>query len=435
MCTRMEEEHEALLQFLYMAPIGLLQSHANGEIQMINPLCAQLLMPLAADGQVVNLFDVFRGLVPDLAQRAAAYELPHGKIVEGLQIPVYAATPGRRGTQILSLTLMKLDDCRLMALLNDVTELVQRERELRHSQAWIDSIVTGLVDYALVELDSRGAVRSWNDSIGRLTGFDAAAICGQPFSVFYPADALPPTRVQDLLAEALGSGWWLDEGWRRRADGSRFWGSCLIAPLQQDAQNPDDAGFSLIVRDIHDRREAHQALRSAVFSDHLTGLANRRAFHELGTQEVRRWRLQARPLSLLLIDADHFKRVNDVHGHATGDAVLRHLAAALGAGLRHLDTVARLGGEEFVALLPGSGADGAEGLAARLCESIAAQPVLVNGVPVHTTVSIGVASMDADVADLEALLARADQAMYAAKRQGRNRALRWSADLAAPVPA
>jgi diguanylate cyclase (GGDEF)-like protein/PAS domain S-box-containing protein len=435
MCTSLEEEHEALLQFLYMAPIGLLQADADGEIQMINALCAQLLMPVAADGQMANLFDVFRNLVPDLAQRAAACDQPHGKIVEGMQIPVYAAALGRRGTQVLSLTLLKLDDCRLMAVLNDVTELVQRERELRHSQAWIDSIVTGLVDYALVELDSRGAVRSWNESIGRLTGFDAAAVCGQPFTVFYPAEAVPPTLVQDLLGEALGSGWCLDEGWRCRADGSRFWGSCLIAPLQPDAQGPDDQGFSLIVRDIHDRREAHQALRSAVFNDHLTGLANRRAFHELGTQEVRRWQQQARPLSLLLIDADHFKGINDQHGHATGDAVLRHLAAALGAGLRNLDTVARLGGEEFVALLPGSTADGAEALAARLCESIAAQPVLVNGAPVHTTVSIGVATMETGVVDLEALLARADQAMYAAKRQGRNRAVRWSAELAAPVPA
>jgi diguanylate cyclase (GGDEF)-like protein len=106
--------------------------------------------------------------------------------------------------------------------------------------------------------------------------------------------------------------------------------------------------------------------------------------------------------------------------------VLRHLAAALAAGLRGLDTVARLGGEEFVALLPGTGADGAEALAARLCVSIAAQPVVVDGRPINATVSIGVATMDASVADLEALVSRADQAMYAAKRQGRNRAVRWS---------
>ena len=426
MCNSVEEDYEALLQFLYMAPIGLLQAGADGEIAMINPLCAQLLMPLAADGQISNLFDVFKDLAPDLAQRAAAFGEPHGKIVEGMQLPVYACADGRRTTQILSLSLLKLDATRLMAVLNDVTELVQRERELRHSQAWIETIVRGLVDYALVELDSQGRVRAWNEGIGRLTGLDAAAVVNQPLSVFYVPDSLQPGTVGDLLAEAQASGWCLDEGWRVRADGGRYWGSCLIAPLQHDVQSPEDHGFSLIVRDIHDRREAHQALRSAVFNDHLTGLANRRAFHELGTQEVRRWQRQPRPLSLLLIDADHFKRINDQHGHATGDAVLRHLAAALAAGLRGLDTVARLGGEEFVALLPGTGADGAEALAARLCVSIAAQPVVVDGRPINATVSIGVATMDASVADLEALVSRADQAMYAAKRQGRNRAVRWS---------
>jgi diguanylate cyclase (GGDEF)-like protein/PAS domain S-box-containing protein len=422
------EDYEALLQFLYMAPIGLLQADLGGEIVMINPLCAQLLMPLAPGGQIANLFDAFETIAPDLRQRVAAFTEPRGHVVQGLEIPVYAGQGGRRDAQVLSLTLLRLDVGRLMAVIDDVTEVVRRERQLRHTQAWVETIVSGISDYALLELDDAGRVRGWNSSIGRLFGHDAGAVTGQPFSLFYPADTVPAVVVADRLDEARQTGWSLDEGWRERADGVRFWGSSLIAPL--DVPGGEDNGFSLIVRDISDRREAREALRSAVHTDHLTGLANRRAFHELASLELHRWAASPRPVSLLLVDADHFKRINDTHGHAAGDAVLRQLAAALAAGLRSQDIVARLGGEEFVALLPGTSADGAEQLAIRLCAAIAGHPVRVEGHEIPCTVSIGVASLQPGIDTLDELLQRADCAMYAAKRGGRNRVVAWSPALA-----
>jgi diguanylate cyclase (GGDEF)-like protein/PAS domain S-box-containing protein len=422
------EEYEALLQFLYMAPIGLLQAHMDGSIVLINPLCAQLMMPLVSDGKIDNLFDAFESVAPDLRQRSNVFAGKFGKIVEGIQIPVYAGHRGRRDGQVLSLTILKLDAERLMAVINDVTEVVRRERQLRHTQAWIETIVSGISDYALLELDSRGCIRDWNVSVERLLGFTATAIINQPFSFLYPPDACPPGVVADRLAEALQSGWSLDEGWRVRGDGSRFWSSTLITPIE--LQDADENGFSLIVRDISEGREAREALRSAVLNDHLTGLANRRAFHEAATLELQRWVRQPRHLSLLLIDADHFKRINDEYGHATGDAALRHLAAALGTGLRGLDVVARLGGEEFVALLPGTDIDDAETLAMRLCERIARSSLHVDGREIRCTVSIGVATMTTELHDVDGLLQRADRAMYAAKNAGRNRVARWSPQLA-----
>lgn len=429
MTTDEAQDYEALLQFLYMAPIGLLQARADGEILMINPLCAQLLMPLSADGQLVNLFAVLSGVAPDLALRVSACAEGYGKIVEDMQLPIYAGPQGRRDAQVLSLTLLKLDEGRLMAVVNDVTAVVQRERQLRHSQAWIETIVTGLTDYALVELDADGRVRRWNASIGSLTGFEADAVCGRPLSVFYAGDAMSDALLQGRLAESRQSGWCLDEGWRQRADGSQYWGSCLIAPLSHDADDPEDRGYSLIVRNIHESRDAREALRSAVCSDQLTGLTNRRAFHELAANQIERWHRQPRPLSLLLINADHFSRVNDDHGPAAGDAVLRNLAAALGAGVCSLDSVARLGGEEFAALLPGTDIGGAQALAERLCQHIAAQPVTVDGRRVAVTVSIGVVQMTADIESVNSFMYRANQAMHAAKRQGRNRAVHWQPGL------
>ena len=222
----------------------------------------------------------------------------------------------------------------------------------------------------------------------------------------------------------------MDEGWRCRADGSRFWGSCLIAPLHAPGDGlPDERGYSLIVRDITDRREANEALRRSVLCDHLTGLANRRAFFEAAEVELLRWQRQPRALSLVAFDADHFKQVNDRHGHPAGDAVLRHLAVGLGATFRDLDLVARSGGEEFLVLMPGTGLDGAQAAADRLCRMVAAQTVDVDGVQIRYTVSAGVATMDADVDGLDALIKRADLALYQAKALGRNRVECWQPGL------
>ena len=435
-----EAEYEALIQFLYIAPIGLMQASVDGEILMVNPLCSQLLMPLSRDGDLSNLYTALEGVAPDLRSRVQAFEGPHGMICEGWELRVPDDPPHKTGCRILSLTLLKLDDQRLMAVLGDVTQSVQRERELRQNQAWINTIVTGLTDYALLTLDHQGRARDWNASVERVTGRDSASTIGQPYSVHYPADGLDASGTLDRLHEADRSGWSLDEGWRQRADGSRFWGSCLIAPLHKaDEGNPEDRAYSLVIRDVSDRREATEALRRAVACDHLTGLANRRALFEAIELEVQRWRRAPRPLSLLLVDADHFKRINDAFGHATGDAVLRHLAAGMSATCRIVDVVARLGGEEFVVLLPGCDEQAAATMAQRLCDCIAAQPVTVDGTDVHYTVSVGVATMDSTVDGVDALVDRADRAMYAAKAAGRNRIECWhpglrssaAADLAA----
>lgn len=434
MSAPVEEEYEALLQFMYMAPIGLVQTLADGEITMINPLCAQLLMPLSPDGQLANLFTALEAVVPDLRQRVQDFPDVHGTVCDALQVPIATGQPGRRQSQVLALTLLKLDAERLMAVISDVTQSVRRDRELRQSQAWINTLAIGLTDYALVSLDQHGCVQDWNPSIARITGFTEEQVTGRSLSMFYPEDAISEQRVLDRLHEADRTGWSLDEGWCVRADGGRYWGSCLIAPLHdRDGEPTDERAYSLIIRDVSDRREAAEALLKAVSCDHLTGLLNRRAFVEAVELEMQRWARFPRPLSLVMIDADHFKRINDQYGHAAGDAVLRHLAAGMTATFRAMDVLARFGGEEFVVLLPDTTLEGAEIVAQRLCQLLATQAVEVGGQVVRYTVSAGVAAMDADVGDFDALMQRADEALYAAKAGGRNRVERWQPALQSAV--
>jgi diguanylate cyclase (GGDEF)-like protein/PAS domain S-box-containing protein len=173
--------------------------------------------------------------------------------------------------------------------------------------------------------------------------------------------------------------------------------------------------------DITERRRQAQQFEQLALTGSLTGLASRRHFLAAAERELGRSRRERCELSLLVFDVDHFKSINDRHGHAAGDAVLVGLARAARGVLRDSDMAGRLGGEEFGVLLPRADDALARGIAERLRQAIAAvRAPLPGGGELHFTVSVGVATLEPGDADLAALLARADAAMYRAKRAGRN---------------
>lgn len=156
--------------------------------------------------------------------------------------------------------------------------------------------------------------------------------------------------------------------------------------------------------------------------DELTGISNRRSFYELGQMEVKRALRQKAPLATLMIDADHFKKVNDTYGHAVGDLVLKDLTKTISKTLREIDLLGRVGGEEFAVLLPQTSLTQAQEVAERIRKALEERKVPIpKGEDVTYTVSIGLAMLSEQEDQLDKLLQKADTALYQAKEQGRNR--------------
>jgi diguanylate cyclase (GGDEF)-like protein/PAS domain S-box-containing protein len=416
-----EQEHEALLQFLYLAPVGLVQATLDGAVMMMNPLSAQLLLPLSPGGDLSNLFTALESVAPELRGKVESFTGSRGPICENYRAQLTAGVKDNKDPCYLSVTLIKLDATRLMGVVTDITQLVKQERQLRQSKAWFNAILTGVTDYALTTVDDQGRVESWNQSVARLTGYSEASVVGAPFSLFYPPDSITAEYVADRIYEAEANGWSFDDGWLVRADGARFWGSVMLAPLEDRSLTTETRNYALIVRDITDKRDAADQMRGSDARDFLTGLPTRRAFFEAAELLMQRWKRLPRPLSLVMFDCDHFKAVNDQYGHPAGDEVLRHFANRLREACRGVDMVARMGGEEFAALLPSTDAKGAVAFAGRIRTAVVDSAVTFDGRPIRYTVSAGVSTMTADLAGLDALIKRADEALYKAKGAGRNR--------------
>jgi diguanylate cyclase (GGDEF)-like protein len=173
-------------------------------------------------------------------------------------------------------------------------------------------------------------------------------------------------------------------------------------------------------------QEAYARVREQARTDELTGLPNRRAFMALGTAAADQARRYQRPLSLLVVDIDHFKKINDTHGHAAGDAALRAVAGALRSVSRAADTPGRMGGEEFAMLLPETSADEGERAAERVRQAVGQLVVAHDGKSFSFTCSIGVAEPGGTIDNIDALLNAADGALYRAKAAGRDRVVRHS---------
>jgi diguanylate cyclase (GGDEF)-like protein/PAS domain S-box-containing protein len=230
------------------------------------------------------------------------------------------------------------------------------------------------------------------------------------------------------------------EGEFFRKDGSRLWIETVSVPVFDD--DTVHIGYFGITRDMTDRKLAEHALRDAnrqledqlrhinelhaqmreqAIRDDLTGVHNRRHFVEVAENEIERARRDGTTLSLVMLDIDHFKNVNDAHGHSTGDAALQAVGSMLSATTRAGDLASRLGGEEFAVLLMGMDHEGAMERAESWRSTLAAMTILADGAALRLTASFGVATFPQQAGTLVELMKVADARMYRAKSLGRDR--------------
>ncbi len=314
-------------------------------------------------------------------------------------------------------------------------EALTREREssaanLRASEELFRTFMNASPFLSYIK-DAAGRLLFYNRSYARRFGVSEFAWLGKTDEQLWSRSAANPVRMQDL--EIMAGGRMVESEERLRSpDGTVSSWKTYKFPCYDSAGNMLLAGVAVdVTEDLmrkeelervqEEMQEANEQLRRLSVTDELTNLRNRRAFEERLVLEFSVARRRKRELAIVLLDVDNFKKINDRWGHGAGDDVLRRLSAVLRTTIRLPDLVARYGGEEFVVLLPESGVEGAQGFANRLMERIASEAWEHEQV----TISAGIAAIQDTLVNGFQLVGMADEALYAAKRAGKNRVVTY----------
>ena len=300
---------------------------------------------------------------------------------------------------------------------------------------WLLDIVQS-IDVGVVVMDRDYNVEVWNSFMENRSGVGADEAARQSLFTLFPE--IDQGWFTHKVETAVMLGTRAFTIWEQRPNLVHFksyqpitgmademYQNVTILPLRSSTGKTDHV--CLIIYDVtgvavnkRQLESANTKLQELALRDGLTGLLNRRYWESCLEREFARHQRYDNPVSLVIFDIDHFKRVNDTYGHQTGDEVIRETARITSQLVRETDFAGRYGGEEFVVLLPGTTLDGAAQFAERLRSTIERQQLDYQGSPLTFTVSLGVATLADDMAGYKALLERADKALYQSKEGGRN---------------
>ena len=300
---------------------------------------------------------------------------------------------------------------------------------------WLLDIVQS-IDVGVVVMDRDYNVEVWNSFMENHSGVGADKAARQSLFTLFPE--IDQGWFTHKVETAVMLGTRAFTIWEQRPNLVHFksyqpitgmademYQNVTILPLRSSTGKTDHV--CLIIYDVtgvavnkRQLESANTKLQELALRDGLTGLLNRRYWESCLEREFARHQRYDNPVSLVIFDIDHFKRVNDTYGHQTGDEVIRETARITSQLVRETDFAGRYGGEEFVVLLPGTTLDGAAQFAERLRSTIERQQIDYQGSPLTFTISLGVATLADDMAGYQALLERADKALYQSKEGGRN---------------
>lgn len=271
--------------------------------------------------------------------------------------------------------------------------------------------------YACGKQGSQPQIMYVNPAFEQRMGYGLKDLQGKSFDFFYgPATELATRRrISRTLREAHPL---RIEIQKYTQSGQTLWLDMNLIPLKN--RNGRVTHFAAIERDLTHYKSLERELAKMALFDSLTGALSRSAFFQQASKEFTRARRYHRPLSVIMLDIDHFKKINDRYGHSAGDYVLQIFVEAIQDVIRSTDFLGRIGGEEFALLLPDSPLAAAHMLAERVRERIIRYPYLAGEMLIEVTCSLGVAELVKEDKEFKVLLARADDALYRAKQQGRN---------------
>jgi diguanylate cyclase (GGDEF)-like protein len=404
-------------------PLGVLLLDADMNAQFVNRAFRQMwALPDAVADRVPSFTDLMRH-----GCKTMAYELPQAELDAYVAERVHRVRAGdptpidlrRSNGEVIRYQCTPLPGGGRMVSYTTVTDIVRASDELKVLTNALENVEDGIVvlDRDLNAIFLNRKMREfWEIS-------EEEAARRPPYIVLLrrsrravPA-GLTPEQIEAFPAKRIAE---IKAGDHKRdlrtPDGRNIRVHCTTMP---------NGGRMLTFCDISDLVRAAKQLEVLATTDPLTGLFNRRHLLSVMESEWSRFQRYYRPLTLLMVDIDHFKSVNDRFGHAVGDEAIKAVAEVCIRGKRKSDTVGRIGGEEFAVLLPETPLTRARTVAERIRKRIENLAPASNGVP-PLTVSIGVAEASSSMAGAEALMKAADAALYQAKAQGRNRLMSWS---------
>ncbi|MFH1059599.1 MAG: PAS domain S-box protein, partial [Pseudomonadota bacterium] len=301
---------------------------------------------------------------------------------------------------------------RLLAMVRDISQRKQAEEQIQLLAKVFENTIEGITI-----TDVRGNIQMVNPGFTHITGYTQEEVVGRNPRVL-KSDRHDPQFYETMWQEIHQRGHWSGEIWNRRKSGEAYpeW---LTINVIKDSQG-QTSHFVALFHDITEIKRSEEKIKHQAYHDALTGLPNRQLFNDRLEVALARARRNRKQVAIMFLDLDHFKTINDSLGHAVGDLLLQGVGQRLREAVRQEDTVSRLGGDEFIMILPEiDDADDAVVVAGRIIESLE-NPFVLRGHELYVTSSIGITIFPSDGEDLETLVKNADMAMYLAKEEGRN---------------
>lgn len=403
------------------APMGYLLLDSKGRIQEANLAATRLLAPgTDLTGQLLSSFVATESQdALHLHRRALATTRRHNAV--DLTLARNEETPLTVRLESVVESTFDADTARFRCALIDITERRRTEDQLRVAARVFDKI-----GEAIVVMDPSGCIQSINKAFTAITGYTESDALGMIMSGLVKSERQGHAFNKKMWESLNHRGFWQGEIWDRRKNGEIYPEWLTINRIDDDEGQPRN--LVAVFSDISQIKDSQRKIEYLASHDPLTGLPNRSLFRDRVQQAIAQAQNNSGQAALLFLDLDHFKDINDTLGHEVGDELLVQVASQLREWVRDVDTVARIGGDEFTVVLTECDTEEAGFIAQRLVTGLAGT-FNVRGRHLRVTASAGLALYPQDGEDVDTLSQAADMAMYRAKEEGRNRLRLYKSEL------